>query len=148
MKSLVFVCIVSLMAGGKACSQSLEDITAITFTKQTRGFLDEVVVSRDSVQGYVENHREPENTKDYSNSVDQDDWAKLMFALQDVPLGDIDGLQSPTRNRAHDGALHSTITISFEDGSTITHSFDDENPHPDLKPLLDAILEFRIPGSR
>jgi hypothetical protein len=148
MRHLVLVCILSLMAGGKANSQSLEEITSITFTKQTRGYLDEVVISRDSVQGYIENHREPENSKDYSNAIDNHDWAKLMIALKDVPLQDIDGLQSPTMNRAHDGALHSTIVIAFEDGHTITHSFDDENPHPDLQPLLDAILEFRIPGSR
>ena len=148
MKNLALVCILSLLAGGKACGQSLEDITSITFTKQSRGYLDEVVISRDSVQGYVENHREPENAKDYANAVDTDDWAKLMLALKDVPLEDIDGLQSPTMNRAHDGALHSTIAIAFEDGNIITHSFDDENPHPDLKPLLDAILEFRIPTSR
>jgi hypothetical protein len=148
MKYLVFACILFLMAGGKACSQSLENITSITFTKQTRGYLDEVIISRDSVQGYIENHREPENSKDYSNAVDNDDWAKLMIALRDVPLEDIDGLQSPTMNRAHDGALQSTIVIAFKDGNTISHTFDDENPHPDLQPLLDAVLEFRISGSR
>ena len=148
MKNLVLICILSVMVSGKACSQSLENITTITFTKQTRGFLDEVVLSRDSVQGYIENHREPENARNYSNALENDDWAALMQALNGVPIDDIDGLQSPTRNRAHDGAMHSTITITFDDGRTITHSFDDESPHPDLQPLLDAILKFRIPSSR
>jgi hypothetical protein len=126
-------------------AQSLENISSITFTKQTRGYLDEVAISRDSVHGAVENHKLPENSKHYSSEVDHDDWATLMVALRDVALEDIDGLQSPTMNRAHDGAIQSSIVITFEDGSSISHSFDDENPHPDLRRLLDAILEFRIP---
>lgn len=138
--------IVGLMVfSGKACGQSLEDITSITLTRQSRGYLDEVIISRDSLQGFVENHRMPEASKQYATAMDQDMWARLMMCLSDVPLEDIDGLQSPTTNRAHDGALHSSIVITFEDGQTISHSFDDEKPHPDLQPLLDLILEMRMP---
>ena len=147
MKILGLLCILSLTAAVKTCAQSAENITTISFTKQNRGFIDEVIISRDSVQGFVENHRVPENSKQYASGIDADGWAKLMFALQHVSFKDIDGLQSPTMNRAHDGAIHSSIVITFDDGQTVSHSFDDENPHPDLKPLLDAILEFRItPG--
>ncbi|HET9485896.1 MAG TPA: hypothetical protein VFO54_00595, partial [Chryseosolibacter sp.] len=141
---LIFVFIMALVS--PAIGQKLEDITSIAFTKQSRGFLDEVVISRDSVHGAVENHRTPENARHYSAGVENDEWSKLMLALKDVSLDDIDGLQSPTMNRAHDGAIHSTIVITFEDGRSVSHSFDDENPHPDLRLLLDAILEFRIPG--
>jgi hypothetical protein len=141
--NLIFIIIV--IASVKAWGQSAENITIIAFTKQSRGFLDEVVISRDSVHGATENHRMPENAQNYASPIGGDEWAKLMIALKDVSLKDVDGLQSPTMNRAHDGALHSSIVITFEDGSSISHSFDDENPHPDLKPLLDAILEFRVP---
>lgn len=140
---MIFILLITVSTAG--FGQNLENITNISFTKQTRGFLDEVVISRDSVHGAVENHKVPEDSKHYSTDVDGDEWAKLMVALKDVPLEDIDGLQSPTMNRAHDGAMQSSIVITFEDGSSISHSFDDENPHADLKPLLDAILEFRIP---
>lgn len=142
---LNLILIVGVMLSVNAWGQSAETITTISFTKQSRGFLDEVVISRDSVHGATENHRMPENAQNYASSIGADEWAKLMIALKDVSLKDIDGLQSPTMNRAHDGALHSSIVITFEDGSSISHSFDDENPHPDLQPLLDAILEFRVP---
>ena len=141
--NLIFILIV--MASLNARGQSAENITTISFTKQSRGFLDEVVISRDSVHGATENHRMPENARNYASSIGEDEWAKLMIALKDVSLKDVDGLQSPTMNRAHDGALHASIVITFEDGSSVSHSFDDENPHPDLRPLLDAILEFRVP---
>lgn len=145
MKVRTLTCILSLIAVLASFAQSTESISSISFTKQSRGFLDEVFISRDSVQGFVENHRAPESTQQYASGVDQDGWAKLMVALKDVSLDHIDGLQSPTTNRAHDGAIHSSILITFEDGHTVSHSFDDENPHPDLRPLLDAILEFRVP---
>ena len=145
MKIFALLIILTLAAFEDTAGQSLEDITSITFTKQTRGLLDEVVISRDSVEGFVENHRMPENSHHYANGIDQSQWAKLIMKLSDVQLEDIDGLQSPTMNRAHDGAIHSSIIITFKDGNTVTHSFDDENPHPDLKPLLDTILEFRVP---
>jgi len=136
-----------LLAAADSYAQSAENITSITFTRQTRGLLDEVIISRDSVQGFIDNHRVPENSQQYASGIDQDDWSKLMLALRDVSLANIDGLQSPTMNRAHDGAAQSSIVITFEDGSSITHTFDNENPHPDLQPLLDAILHFHVPGS-
>jgi hypothetical protein len=148
MRLLAISLILTLVAWSNAMGQSLEEITAITFTKQTRGLLDEVMISRDSVEGFVENHRMPENSHHYANAIDESQWAKLVMTLNDVQLEDIDGLQSPTMNRAHDGAIHSSIVIAFKDGKTVTHSFDDENPHPDLKPLLDVILEFRVPAAK
>ena len=146
MRNVSLVLILALTIGSTCGGQSLETITSISFTKQTRGFIDEVIISRDSVQGYTENLRAPEETKHYAKDVDADDWTKLMIALQNVSLKDVDGLQSPTMNRAHDGAIHSSIVITFEDGNSVTHSFDDENPHPDLQPLLNAIIEFRMPS--
>jgi hypothetical protein len=145
MKAASLVLISTLLTLTFTCGQSLENITSITFTKQTRGYLDEVVINRDSVHGLLENHRAPQQFKHFAADVDQDDWRNLMVALQDVSLHDIDGLQSPTMNRAHDAAIHSSISISFENGASVTHSFDDENPHPDLQPLL-AVIKGLRPG--
>jgi hypothetical protein len=144
MRTVGLVIILGAMSLVAARAQELENITSISFSKQTRGYVDEVVISRDSVEGFIENDRVPENSKHYAADVNDDDWTKLILALKDVPLKDIDGLQSPTTNRAHDGAIHSSIVIMFDDGNSISHSFDDENPHPDLQPLLDAIMQFRL----
>lgn len=135
----IFLAAATVLSG-----QSLEEITTITFTKQSRGFIDEVIVSRDSLRAFSENHRNPESAQQYATDIDSDRWAQLILTLQDVPLSELDGLPSPTTNRAHDGAIHSSIVITFEDGSSVSHSFDDENPHPDLQPLFEAINRFRI----
>lgn len=144
MRKLLFTSIFILTTFNLAAGQTLDKITTLEFTKQSRGFLDQLVISRDSIHGMVENHRATDQSKHYASDIDQDQWAELVLSLKDVSLADVDGLQSPTMNRAHDGAVHSTIVITLEDGQSVTHGFDDENPHPDLKPLLDAMLEFKV----
>ncbi len=143
MRKVFLVCIFTFMAFSLVSGQTLDNITTIAFTKQTRGFLDKLVISKDNVHGVVENHKAAEKSKHYASDIDKDEWASLVFSLKDVSLKDVDGLQSPTMNRAHDGAIHSSIVINFKGGVSISHAFDDENPHPDLQPLLNAILKFR-----
>ena len=41
------------MAAVQCTGQQLETITSIEFTKQTRGYLDKIKISKDSVQGMV-----------------------------------------------------------------------------------------------
>lgn len=143
MRKIFLVYILSWMAFCVVRAQALEDIITLEFTRQTRGFVDKLVISKDSVQGIVEDNRASEKSKHYASPIDQEDWAGLMITLKDVSLKDVDGLQSPTMNRAHDGAIHSSIVINFKGGVSVSHGFDDENPHRDLQPLLDAILKFR-----
>lgn len=140
--------ILFFMAAGPILAQSPDKIVSISFTRQSRGFVDEVRISPDSVRGFVEDHRNPGESKRYAAAVASNQWMSLIRTLDGVSMDEIDGLQSPTMNRAHDGAMHSSIVITFEDGTTVTHSFDNENPHPDLQPLLKAILEFRMPTMR
>jgi hypothetical protein len=148
MKAFHLVLLVCLFNLNQACAQKQDDITAITLTKQTRGYVEEVVISRDSVHAMIENHRAPEQSKHFDSSIDQDEWASVVMTLNNVDLPEVDGLQSPSTDRARDAAMQSTIVISFKDGKSVSHSFDDENPHPDLMPLLDAIKGFRLPDAR
>jgi hypothetical protein len=148
MRAFHLVLMVCAVHANQACAQKQDDITAITFTKQTRGYVEEVVISRDSVHAMVENHRAPDQSKHFKSPIDQDEWAGVIMTLNDVNLTGVDGLQSPTMDRARDAAMQSTIVISFKGGQSVSHSFDDENPHRDLKPLLDAIDTFRLPDAR
>lgn len=148
-KNMKTLCLaVLLMVLDHARAQQAEDIATITLTRQTRAYFEEVVISRDSVHSMTENHRLPEQSKHYAAAIDSDDWANVVTTLKDVSLKDIDGLQSPTMDRARDAAVHSAIVIAFKGGESVSHSFDDENPHPDMKPLLEAIDRFRLPDAR
>lgn len=139
MRSPVIAVFIAALSACGACAQRLENISTISLTKQTRAYFNEVVISSDSVKGMVENHRSPEKSRQYAFKTDPDKWAGLMLSLGDISLKDINGLQSPTMDRARDAAVQSSIVITLKTGGSVTHSFDDENPHPDLKPLLEAI---------
>jgi hypothetical protein len=133
------------MMAAQCTGQSLETITSIEFVSQSRGFHDQIVISPDSIKGVVENHRAAQKSEQYAKVVEDGEWSKVLSALQGLSLKDLDGLQSPTMDRAHDGAIHSSIVINFQDGSSMSHGFDNEKPHPDLQPLLSAILALK-PG--
>lgn len=137
--SLCFVLLVSLAA---RC-QPAREVRSIQFTRESRGFLDQTTLRRDSLIVLVDNHRMTPASKHYRAPLDEKDWLKLLHLVSDLSLSEIDGLQSPTMNRAHDGALHGSIVITMASGERYQHGFDNEDPHPDLKPLLEAILSFR-----
>jgi hypothetical protein len=148
MKSFCVAVFLVILMRADVRGQEAGDISTITLTRQTRAYFEEVVISRDSVHSVTENHRLPEQSKRYAAAIEPAEWTELITSIGNVSLEDIDGLQSPTMNRARDAAVHSTIDIGFKGGESVSHSFDDENPHPDLKPLLDAIDKFRLPDAR
>jgi hypothetical protein len=141
--SMKVICVILVMMVSQCAGQSPGTIASIEFVKQSRGFHDKIVISPDSVHGVVENHRATQKSEKYALGVDHAQWSNVLASLKDISLKDLDGLQSPTMDRAHDGAIHSSIVINFEDGTSVSHGFDDEKPHPDLQPLLNAILAFK-----
>lgn len=139
MKKVVLAWLFTCMAFVLASAQTPDAIISIAFTKQARGFFDELVISKDSIKEKIENHRAPEKSRHYSSPTGMDEWTMLLASLKGVSLKHVGSLKSPTMNRAYDGAMHSAIVITFEDGTSVTHGFDDENPHQDLRPLLKVI---------
>ena len=112
--------------------QSTGSIIRIEFSSLTRGYQELIVITEDSIRISTQG-RTKEN-----KSIENQDWANIIKALKNVKPTDIAGLKSPTTKRAYDGARHSTITVMTKSG-TYSHSFDDEDPHEKLKPLMKVI---------
>ena len=118
-------------------AQKTGDILRIEFNSLTRGYQQLVVITADSIK--ISTHaRGTEENKSIKNK----DWIHIIKPLKNVSLSDIAELKSPTMKRAYDGARHSTITITTK-SETYSHSFDDEDPHDKLKPLLKIILDTK-----
>jgi hypothetical protein len=113
-------------------------ITKVGFTSATRGFKKEVFISNDSVTVILDGRAGNGVVK---RKLASSEWDDLVKSLDDVDLSQIPQLKSPTSRRAFDGARHSTLTITNGTGA-VTHSFDDEDPHPKLKPLMDCIVKI------
>jgi hypothetical protein len=112
-------------------------ITKIEFTSLTRGYQKHIFITADSLKETVAGRQD--NNKIVKRTLPAGEWDTLTKSISDVMLPGIAELPSPTSRRAFDGALHSTITISTNDGKSFSHTFDDENPHEKLQPLMEAI---------
>ena len=143
MKFLFAICLLCLIVQARCGGQDPQTITSVEFTRKSRGFLEQITVSKDSIRNVIENHRAGQRSGRYGRRTGKDDWQNVLKSLHGVSLEQVESLRSPTRERAHDGAFYSSLMITFEDGKSISHTFDDENPHTELKPLLQVMLEFR-----
>jgi hypothetical protein len=131
-----------ILAGMVLClasrCQPSTDISRIRFTSVTRGYHKEVNITKDSVHTLVQGRGGNET---YSRHLSAGEWNKLTGTLKNVKLEEISKLKSPTEKRAFDGARISSLEVQTGEGQTLIHSFDDEQPHATLKPLMDAVLE-------
>jgi len=131
-----------ILAGMVLClasrCQPSTDVSRIRFTSVTRGYHKEVNITKDSVHTLIQGRGGNET---FSRHLSAGEWDKLMGALKNITLQEISKLKSPTDKRAFDGARISSLEVQTSEGETLIHSFDDEQPHTTLKPLMDAVLE-------
>ena len=117
--------------------QTASHIKKIKFTSLTRGFVKKIILSPDSAITIIEDRQN--NDQSHKRKLDKKEWTKLMNSIKNLSPTDLPDLKSPTMKRAYDGALHSTIVLLTDDGKEWTHSFDDEDPHERLQPLMKVI---------
>jgi hypothetical protein len=121
--------------------QNTDKVVRIEFNSLTRGFQETVVITADSAVRAVNPRNGLPFTK--AKAIKKRDWECLQKTINKISLSEISRLESPTMKRAYDGALHSTITITTKSGEQFTHSFDDDDPHEKLKPLMREILQWK-----
>jgi hypothetical protein len=124
-----------------AFAQHKPTIKSIEFSKVSRGYEERVTITPDSIHTWMDNHRGQKNPSSTKSVMDSKQWAGILDTIQGLNLKELSSLPSPTMKRATDAAMHGTITITTQDGTSYSHGFDDENPHIDLMPLLKKIKE-------
>lgn len=125
-----------------------EEVSQIEFATFTRGFHKNIIVTKDQIviaqqsQGDVSEHTS-------KSKISKADWNELMLSIKPVSLSNISTLQSPGMQRASDAARTSTLSITDGKGKVYSHTFDNEDPNEQLKPLLKCILaiEQRMRGA-
>lgn len=126
----------------KPGQKSASIIKSIEFVSNTRGYQKQVFISPDSVIEFTEKLNKGQRI---SKPNTEQQWIELISTIDAVPLQGIDKLPSPTSRRAFDGAKHSSLIITTNDSKSHTHTFDDENPHEQLLPLMKAIRKLKTP---
>ena len=131
-----------LLASCSTIAQNSSDIIRIEFTSLTRGYQETIIITNDSIK--VSKAQAREAKIDNARVLKKEEWTDLMKALQKVTLSEISELKSPTMKRAYDGARHSTITITTKTNQVYTHTFDNEEPHQMLMPLMKVLQKKRL----
>ncbi len=146
MKTL-FLSFFVLSFGASQC-QEQNAVSQIEVNKVSRGYQEHVRITRDSLVIYIENNIAGNKPVKQSRKIEPEEWTRLINALGKQNLKEIPALPSPTMERAHDAALHSTLTITTEDNNSYAHGYDDESPHKILQPLLQTIREIAGPAKK
>jgi hypothetical protein len=133
---LLMMCTACMVRGQKNNSA----VVKIEFTTLTRGYQKQVFISADSLIKIVEG-RSNENSV-VKRKLEDGEWAEIEKQVSGINLAEIAALKSPSSRRAFDGARHSTIVISTNDGKSYTHSFDDESPNEKFHGLMELIKKM------
>lgn len=119
-------------------AQTNEDIVRIEFNAGTRAYREQVILTPDSVVTIKENFRKDEKPVVASRVVSDAEWRNVLNSFT-VSLAEVSNLKSATNKRAHDGASHGSIIITTKNGQSVSHNFDDEEPHEAFQPLMKQI---------
>jgi hypothetical protein len=133
-KNVLLFVLASMLTAMQLHAQGDSAITRITFTSLTRGYQKQIVITPDSSTLLISK----QETRTETRKLEKGEWKNLLTCVKKIKPEVLPELKSPTMKRAHDGALHSTITIISE-GKEWSHSFDDEDPHEKLRPLLKIV---------
>jgi hypothetical protein len=123
-------------------AQNNAQITQIEFSKISRGYQEHVRIKADSVHVLIQDLRGDKGTVNFSRKTEEKEWITLQEIIKSIKVNEIEGLPSPSMNRASDSAMHGTLTLTTKAQKSYSHGFDDENPHDALKPLLKAVREI------
>ncbi|WP_299884059.1 META domain-containing protein [uncultured Lacinutrix sp.] len=111
--------------------------TTITYRAHTRGSFKKIILDNKtiSVQDNV-------NGKPTLKSCSNEDWSKLMNMVSDYNLKSLSTLEAPSKAFQYDGAPITNFTI-VKDGNTYdVPPFDAGNPHKDIAPLINMVLNI------
>lgn len=112
-------------------------VYTINYTAMSRGFFNEIVVN-DSTVKTQKSRTEQFLEKTLSN----DDKMNLHQLIKKINLNSLSELKAPTQKRLFDGAAHAVLTITIDDKTYKTESFDHGYPPEEIKPLCEAIIKL------
>lgn len=112
----------------------------VTFHTGSRGYQRAVVLTKDSVLVTINSSFEDRPSKNIRTAITAAEWNNVTGSLKSVNISGLNALESPTMKRAVDAADHSSIAVTTD--KEYVHSFDNTDPHEQLKKLMAVILEI------
>jgi hypothetical protein len=142
MKNILAIGICILVFGTGSKCQTNQAIREVELSKISRGYEEHIRINADSLHVMIENRKGEKASQSFSRKISPDEWTSIINVAKGIKLKDVPALAAPSMKRASDAAMHSTLTVSTEDGQSYSHGYDDEDPHEALQPLRKAIREI------
>ncbi|MGH1385392.1 hypothetical protein [Kordia sp.] len=120
----------------KKAIKTAEDDIIVTYEAMSRGFYEEVQVSKIALKTTKDVNKKQYNTYDCS----EEDWNEIVALLKKVDAEKLKTLKAPSSKRLHDGAPHAVLTIKYKDTEVSLNSFDHGNPPKELMAIVSKIL--------
>ena len=149
----IIIAILSLILVPKECNkfsssitelQERQDTITITYEAVSRGFFEEISVSKNSLKLCYDINKKEYKTYDCP----KEDWDVCLELLSKIDVDGLSKLEAPTSMRYSDGAPHATLIIK-EGGKEIrTNEFDHGHPPEEIKALVEKLLTLKKIASK
>lgn len=122
-------------ASKKEAVKNAEDDIMITYEALSRGFFEEIIVSKAALKTTKDRNKEQYKTYECS----EEDWKEILSLLAKIDAKKIDTLEAPSAKRLHDGAAHAVLKIKYKDIEVSSNGFDHGNPPKELAALVNKL---------
>ena len=119
-------------------TQKNAKINAITYEETSRGYQKKISLTAKRIALFKNHETKATATKNCENS----DWEQLSQLCNTFVHAEMQEWEAPTQKRLHDGAAHTTITISTGANYYTSNSFGAGAPPAKLEALTNRILEL------
>ncbi len=116
-------------------SQNKADIITITYEAITRGGSIEINATSELIT-----YKDLENEKQLKPA--SSDWKNLINLIEEINLSEMENFNPPSEDRYVDAALQATISITVDESTYNSQTFDHGNPPTELKKIVIQLLKM------
>lgn len=107
------------------------------YSQHSRGIYQNISINKKSIT--IKNKREGDVI---GTGCSEEQWQKIMDAIEDIDIENIQNLEAPSQKRLYDGAAIAKLKVTFEGKIYETPIFDHGNPHAEIANLVKEILSI------
>lgn len=119
--------------------KSISEILQLKYIANSRGFFQEIKIENQKV--YISNHRDAANDQN-SIKISDKGWQQLTDMVVCLDLDGLQDLKAPTEKRFYDGAAVASLSVTKNEKTYNSSSFDNGFPPKEIEYLVKIIISY------
>jgi heat shock protein HslJ len=115
--------------------KKVQDNITIEYKAISKGTYNHIIITHSTILV-----KKDLTSNEISKACNEADWTKLMNALNTIDLKTISTFKAPTQARLYDGAASAQLTITKENDTFRSNSFDHGKPPQEIEALVNQII--------